>query len=378
MDAAQQKDFIKKVKIATAVVTATVVVILLLVYTVKVFFLVLASVLMAIFFRAIAGFISKKTGMAMKFSLPISVIAVFAVWTGLFFLLQPKVSEQMKLMGEQLPQAVQKVQQQMQQSQAGRFVIAQIPFDLQTLETTGEEKSGNPEGGPATPKAGGENQVAKFLKSFFSTTLGVLGDVYVIFLLGMFFTANPAPYKKGMVALFPKHRRKRMGEVIEGSGITLRLWLFGKLMSMLVVAVLSLIGLWILGVPLFVTLALLAGLLSFIPNFGPLMAIVPAFLVGYVESPALGFYVILLYIGIQAVESNLITPVIMKSQIQIPLAMTLFSQVLLALLVGGLGLIFATPIVAVIMVIIQMLYVEDILGDKSIEVPGEQLAREKA
>src|SRR5690606_5743179 len=93
-------------------------------------------------------------------------------------------------------------------------------------------------------------------------------------------------------------------------------------------------------------------------------AMVPAILVGLIDGPDTALYVVLLYAGIQAVESNLITPLVQKQMVYLPPAIILIAQVLLSILVGGLGLILATPIIAIAMVLINMLYVEDVLGDK--------------
>lgn len=112
-------------------------------------------------------------------------------------------------------------------------------------------------------------------------------------------------------------------------------------------------------------LALIAGLLSFVPNFGPIVVMEPTVLVGFMGSPTTALYIVLLYVGVQAVESNLINPLIQKKMIFLPPAMVLIAQVLLGILVGGLGLILATPIITITMVMINMLYVQDVLGAKS-------------
>ncbi len=110
-------------------------------------------------------------------------------------------------------------------------------------------------------------------------------------------------------------------------------------------------------------LGIIAGLLSFIPNFGPIIALLPAVLIAFTQGPNTALYITLLYMGVQAVESNLITPLVQKKMVYLPPAMIIISQVLLGILVGGLGLILATPLIAILMVLIQMLYVEDVLGD---------------
>ncbi len=205
----------------------------------------------------------------------------------------------------------------------------------------------------------------------FAATFGVLADLYIILIIGLFMMATPKPYVNGLVTLIPKAGRQRAQEVFEKLGTTLKRWIAGKLFSMLVVAILTALGLWILGVPMVLALAILAGILSFIPNFGPIIALIPAVLVGFMEGPSMALYVALLYVGVQAVESNIITPMVQKKMVYIPPAMTLISQVLLATLVGGLGLILATPIIAITMVLINMLYVEDVLGDRSASEEGD-------
>lgn len=367
MDQQERSDFSKKVQIAATILIASTLLIWLFLSAFKVFLLVFAGMMVSIFFRSIGRAITEKTGMSFKITLPIAIVGVLGIWTGVYFLLAPKVSTQVKRLEKQIPAAYEDVKSSLSESQTGRLILNQIPDDLNLSQSDSSDSSSEKRA---------EKSIRSAVKKFFSSTLGVLGDLYVIFLLSLFFTAQPAPYTKGLIKLFPQKRRKRMKEVIDASSITLRLWLFGKLLSMLVVAILSFIGLYLMGVPLYITLALFAGLVSFIPNFGPIIAIVPAFLVGYIQSPALGFWVIALYVVIQAIESNIITPIIMRKQIEVPLAMTLFSQILLALLVGGLGLIFATPIVALVLVLVQMLYIEDVLGDKSIDVKGERLLKE--
>ena len=151
-------------------------------------------------------------------------------------------------------------------------------------------------------------------------------------------------------------------------GETLINWLLGKLFSMTVVGVLTALGLWALGIPLIGVLSLLAGLLSFIPNFGPILALIPAVLVALLEGPDQALYVAGLYVLVQAVESNLITPLVQQRLIEMPPALILVAQVLMGTLVGGLGVMLATPVVAILMVLVKMLYIQDGLGDKSVKV----------
>jgi predicted PurR-regulated permease PerM len=137
---------------------------------------------------------------------------------------------------------------------------------------------------------------------------------------------------------------------------------------MLFIGVLTWIGLSIIGVPLALTLGLIAGLLSFIPNFGPILSAVPAILLAFIDSPITAVYTAGLYILVQLIESNIATPLIERRTVELPPGLTIIFQLGLAVMVGGLGLVLATPLLAVIMVIVQMIYIQDILGDRNTDV----------
>lgn len=110
-------------------------------------------------------------------------------------------------------------------------------------------------------------------------------------------------------------------------------------------------------------LALLAGLFSFVPYLGPIVSAVPALLLALSQDQQRALYVLILYIGVQAVEGNLLTPLVQQKAVSLPAAMILFAQIMLGVLVGGIEIVLATPLAAVILVAVKMLYIEDILGD---------------
>lgn len=310
----------------------------------KVLLLILATVLVASLFRGIAGYVHKYIKIPMGWSLLVSVLLVIGFFALAGLLIAPQVSEQVNELVEKFPETVQGAKVQLSQSQQGRKLLEQIPEDPQKWL---QEKSG----------------AFKQSLGVFSATFSVLTDLYIIFLIGIFIMAQPEPYRNGIVSLVPLPDRERTREVLDKLGSTLQRWIAGKLFSMLVVPILTFLGLWALCVPLALALGFIADLLSFVPNFGPLIALIPAVLVSLMQGPNTALYVALLYIGIQAVESNLITPMVQKQMVYLPPAVILIGQVLLGILVSGLGLILATPIIANVMVLVNMLYVEDVLGD---------------
>ena len=147
-------------------------------------------------------------------------------------------------------------------------------------------------------------------------------------------------------------------------GHTLRWWLIGKAASMTIVGIAVFIGLTALGVPLAGALALIAALLDFIPNFGPILALIPAALFALLQGPTQVLYVVVLYGAIQTVEGYVLSPLIDRTTVKLPPALTLTAMVVAALLFGWLGLLLAAPAAAALMVLVQMVYVEDILGER--------------
>ena len=139
---------------------------------------------------------------------------------------------------------------------------------------------------------------------------------------------------------------------------TLTKWLKGKIFSMFVVFILTAIGLVIMGIPMWLVLSLIAGLLSFVPNFGPLIALIPAVLIGLMEGPTTALMVLGLYMLVQVLESNLITPQIQQRLINIPPALIIIAQLVMSVLIGGWGLVLATALTAIVMVVLQELYIK--------------------
>jgi predicted PurR-regulated permease PerM len=206
---------------------------------------------------------------------------------------------------------------------------------------------------------------------FFSGVVGAFGNVLIILFVGIYFAAQPYTYIDGFVLLVPHHKRTRAREVLSEIGRTLSKWLLGKFASMVLVGTLSATGLALLGVPLALILGIIAGLLDFIPYLGPLMAGVPAALIAFSESPAHALYVVALFGFIQLIEGYILQPFIENKTVSLPPALTIVMQVLFGTLFGLAGVALATPMTAVLAVVVTMLYVQDVLGDR-VRTPSEQ------
>ncbi|MWJ29071.1 AI-2E family transporter [Halomonas sp. ZH2S] len=195
------------------------------------------------------------------------------------------------------------------------------------------------------------------MTSVFSTTLGVLANLIVILFVGLYVAFEPWTYRRGLVLLvFPRHR-EAASNLLEAIGDKMAWWLLGRLVSMLAIGVITGISLWILNIPLALSLGLLAAVLAFIPYLGPILSAIPALLVSFTVGYAELLYVTALFVIVQFLESYLITPYIQRKAVQIPPALLIVIQFWLSLIGGLLGLLLAGPLTVLIMIVIKRVYI---------------------
>ncbi|HMS41407.1 MAG TPA: AI-2E family transporter [Pyrinomonadaceae bacterium] len=348
----KQLTYTSKVLIAVAITVTTYLLYQLFFQILDVVLLTFAGILLAIFLRGLADFVNRYTKLSETMSVLLVSVLLLGILAGAIALLAPDVAEQIKLLRGKLPDSVQKLSDYFSQFSWGRTVIEQFPNNEAI-----RDKINNLDFSSLLTRVGG----------YFSSTVGAIGNFFVVILLAIYLAVEPKFYTKGLTKIFPIASRPRVEQVLGEIGNTLTWWLIGKTASMLFIGILTWIGLSILGVPLALTLGLIAGLLSFIPNFGPIFSAVPAILLAFIDSPIKALYVLGLFIIVQIIESNIVTPFIERRTVELPPALTIIAQIALGVLLGGLGLVLATPLLTVIIVLVQMVYVEDVLGDKNTE-----------
>jgi predicted PurR-regulated permease PerM len=210
----------------------------------------------------------------------------------------------------------------------------------------------------------------RYLFPVLTSTIAVIGAVLLILFLAIYIAAEPHTYRRGLLSLVPIRSRPRIDAVLERIGATLRKWLIAQLIAMVAVGVARTIALLILHVKAAFALGVVAAIFGFVPTIGPLLSGVPAVAMAFLDSPEKALYVTIAYWLIQFVDAHLLIPLLMKGNIDLPPALTLFVQALMALLFGILGLIVAVPLLAAVRVAIQMLYVEDFASRDTGQMPA--------
>jgi predicted PurR-regulated permease PerM len=341
-------DLLDLAKRAAVVWAVGLLIILLIVgvgYAVDVLLLAFAGVLFAILLRGLSDFLSTHTGMGEKWSLAATVLLLMVLVTVGAWLLIPSIAEQTDELRQTLPKSVELLEGQVKRYEWGRWMLEKAPEPAELI-----------------PR---RLDLFRRITGVVSGTLGAIGIVVVIFFTGLFFAIQPRLYTEGIVKLVMIRKRARAREVIGQIGAELQWWLIAKLTAMLFVGGLTWLGLWLLGIGMPLTLAVLAALLTFIPNLGPIIAAVPAVLIALLDGPATAVWVVVLYIAIQTIESYLLTPLLQQQAVSLPPALTITTQLVMAVVVGGIGLALATPLTVVVLVLVRSLYVQDTLGDEA-------------
>jgi predicted PurR-regulated permease PerM len=201
-------------------------------------------------------------------------------------------------------------------------------------------------------------QIGGFGRQFLhvlGSTLAVLAGIVLVIFLSIYFAIDPSVYRRGLLHLVPPGSREQTEEVLTAIAVTLRKWLVTQLIAMVVIGTVTTIVLMALKVRAAVPLGILAGLLEFVPTLGPVLSAVPAIAMGFVDSPQKALAVGIAYIGIQFVENHLLIPILMKQGLNLPPALTIIMQSLMALVFGVMGLLVAVPMLAAIMIAAQIL-----------------------
>jgi predicted PurR-regulated permease PerM len=339
----RRREIVETLLIAIAIIGVA-----LLLWTMRgVLILLFGAILLAVILRIIARPLKKRLGLPDKLALLVAVLLVAGLVSLAFVLFGQEVAQQADTLRQSIPSAWQSMFQQLESFGLGEPV-------RQWLQSVG---------------SGGQgvlSSMTRFLVSFTSA----MADTLLVIFGGIYLAADPHLYRRGLAKLVPEKARPKVTEALDDCYGALRLWLFGRLTSMVLVGLLTGIGLWAIGMPAALTLGLAAGILDFVPFIGPIVAAVPAVLLAFATDPTMALWVILLYLLVQQIEGNIITPLIQKRAVELPPALLLFSLVALGLLFGALGVILAEPLTVVLYVLVKRLYVIEAL-DTPTHIPGE-------
>ena len=301
---------------------------------------------------------------------PVIVLLFAGLVGGILSYAVPRLARDTAQIQKQLPGVVVAVRAfvQMRAPIEGRAVGA---APRQTVPDSGDARAG------AAPDTGLRGQLRQELREEPGLLMGLLSEsveiaagVLLMLVLAIYIGAEDDVYRRGVLSLFPAASRSRALQVLEATDVAMSRWLTTQGKAMLALGASNLIVLSVLGVHDALALALIAGLLEFIPTFGALISGALSFTVAYVDSPAKAVWVLVAVIIIYQLEGNVLIPFLMRGALELPPALTIVTQAAMSVLFGFPGMLVAVPFLATVVVPIRLLYIQDHLGGRYNPAPA--------
>ncbi|MGC9524556.1 MAG: AI-2E family transporter [Limnospira sp.] len=290
----------------------------------------------------------QKSGVNRAIAVAISVGSILMIILGFLALTVPVIVQQWQELTDRIPQGLEQLKQWYTQLQT--WLPSRMLGDMNNIEDVIQQLASSY-----------DRWIGSFF-TFFSSSVETLLQTLLVIAITIMLLSNPKPYRQAFILLFPSFYRRRVDAILDQCEESVVGCVLGILFNMVVIGIMSGLGLWILGVRLALVNALLAAVLTLIPNLGPTISVIPPAILALLDSPWKSVSVIVLYIAIQQMESNILTPLVMKRQVSLLPAVTLLSQITFALFFGALGLFLALPLVVILQVWLRELLVEDILN----------------
>ncbi len=334
--------------------------------------LIFLGVLFGVFLTTMSHLFARLIPLGYEWNLAIVTTLLLAVIVGTLFLFGAKIESRLDNLSQNFDNATEKLNGLLIKNPLARNALQRLPFVGQIIDDSqdGDKQGDKQSSGSSLSIPSVAQSVAgralKVLQSMMTTTLGLVANIGLIFFVGLFLAVSPALYRDGFAKLFPIARRQRVVEVMNAIGDSLFNWLTGRFISMSVTGAGTGLVLFFLDVPMAMTLGVITGLLTFIPNIGGILALGLSMLMALSQGPMTVLWVVIAYAILQLFESNLLTPIVMQQKTSIPPALLLSFQVIVGALTGFLGLMVATPVLAATMVVIKQVWIKDTLEDHSV------------
>lgn len=321
--------------------------------TANIFLLLFIAILISLYLGAVAEVFQNRLRLPPRIALACAIVLTVAAVATLLRLLVPPVVEQTQALIKVLPQYVEAWELQI-----GRFV-ARYPA-MSDMWRPGEHK---------------------LMNAIYEAVTGPLGDLvpkvvgivhaginlFSVAVMSIYLAMYPGLYREWVIALFPPIHRDLVRDVLADLRTTLRAWIVGQLLAMVVLAVLTAIGLSLLEVPYYLTFGVFTGAVAIVPFFGTLVStVIPALFVlggdGFAGFGGFGHAVLVILLGtvIHLIESNLVIPLITAKKVELPPVLTIMSVLVVGSLLGPVGLLVAVPTLAVVMVVLRRILINRI------------------
>ena len=329
-------------------------------YAAGTLFLLFAGVLFGVFLHAMTQLLGKVLPLGHSFRLIIVCLLLVGLLSGVVVLGGATIAQQATALSSTIRSQVGNVKGFLEQ----RGIDTNF-LNLNTAATSADPKPGGEPSPPRSPRLPDAGAIASGTGALVSQTFKIVaglfegvGNIFVVIFLGLLLAAQPQLYRNGLLSFVPQRHAASGAKLVDNIAETLRRWLLGQMATMGSLFLLTWIGLMLIGVPGALVLGFITGLLTFIPNVGAILA---GFLI-VLASLGSGLTAIVsafgLYLAVQFLEGNVLTPLIQRQAIEIPPATLFAAQIFLGVLFGLWGLALALPLIAVLKVTINHFWPE--------------------
>ena len=321
---------------ATAVVLATIAAAYVIWLLVDLLLLLFACALVSLILLTITNAIRRTSGMPFGVSLVLTVVGLLALIGGAVTFFGTTMQGEFAELATRLPAAWAGLQARMQSSSLGAGMLVRA----QELAPSGQT-------------------IVNAATTALAAVGGALSGLAFVLIGGLYLAAQPTLYTTGLLRLFPTNARGPAAETLEAIAVSLRNWLKGQALGMLFVGVGTGLGLWLVGVPAAWAIGLVAGLAEFVPYAGIILAGIPAVVLAFGQGTSTGLWTIGVLLAVQQLQGNLVMPLLQNRMVDLPPAITIFGIIAAGILFGVAGVLLATPLTIVVLVLVRRLYLEE-------------------
>ena len=328
--------FERRVFRGTAIVLATLAGAYMLWLLVDLLLLLFACALVSLILLTITNAVRRRTRLPFGVALALAVLGLLVLIGGAFAFFGTTLQGEFAELSTRLPGAWTSVQGQLRNSPIG----AQILERAQGLAPSGQA-------------------VVNAATTALTAVGGAVSGLIIVLIGGLYLAAQPTLYAVGLLRLIPPRARGPAAETLDAISVSLKNWLKGQALGMLFVGLATGLGLWLVGVPAAWAIGLVAGLAEFVPYLGILVAGIPAILLGFGQGTDTGLWTIGVLIAVQQIQGNLVMPLLQNRMVDLPPAVTIFGIIAAGILFGVAGVLLATPLTIVVLVLVRRLYLEE-------------------
>ena len=326
----------KRVFRATLIVIATIAAAYVLWMLIDLLLLLFACTLVSLILLTITNALRRRTRLPFAIALGLTILGLLVLIVGAFAFFGTTLQGEFAELAARLPAAWVNLQARLETTRIGAAVL--------------ERAQGLAPSGQALVNAA---------TTALAAVGGGLSGFAIVLIGGIYLAAQPTLYATGLLRLIPSRAQTPAAETLDAISVSLRNWLKGQVLGMLFVGAATGLGLWLVGVPAAWAIGLVAGFAEFVPYLGILLAGIPAVVLAFGQGTDTGLWTIGVLIAVQQVQGNLVMPLLQNRMVDLPPAVTIFGIIAAGILFGVAGVLLATPLTIVVLVLIRRLYLEE-------------------